>query len=105
MDSDKYADSLIKVTVEMLCEYGDWQVSVGETDAPRVNNFAVRINGYQYSLYALVPVVKQAGAQAAREWAEKNQPSEIRAALSKDLAKLSQHYSDTASRIYTQIDE
>src|SRR5262249_23667503 len=50
-------------------------------------------------------IAKQSGPQAAREWAEKNRPGEIRAALSKDLAALSQHYSDTASQIYTQIDE
>ena len=104
-EAAKYADSLLKVTDQISGVIGDWQRSVRNRDALAFSNFAVRINGYQDSLYALVPVAQKAGVQAAREWAEKNQPAEIRAALSKDLATLSQHYSDTASQIYTQIDE
>ena len=45
------------------------------------------------------------GPKAAREWATKNQPVAIRDALSKDLVALSQHHSDTASKIYTRIDK
>jgi methyl-accepting chemotaxis protein len=104
-EAAKYADSLLKVTDQISGVIGDWQRSVRNSDALAFSNFAVRINGYQDSLYALVPVAKQSGVQAAREWAAKNQPTEVRAALSKDLATLSQHYSDTASQIYTQIDE
>jgi methyl-accepting chemotaxis protein len=104
-DAAKYADSLLKITDRISGVIGDWQRSVRNSDALAFSNFAVRINGYQDSLYALVPVVKKSGVQAAREWADKNQPNEIRDALSKDLATLSQHYSDTASQIYTQIDE
>ena len=96
---------LLKITDQISGVIGDWQRSVRNSDALAFSNFAVRINGYQDLLYALVPVVKKSGVQAAREWAEKNQPNEIRDALSKDLATLSQHYSDTASQIYTQIDE
>src|SRR5689334_15776891 len=104
-EAGKYADALLKATDRISGVIGDWQRSVRNSDALAFSNFAVRINGYQDSLYALVPVVKQSGVQAAREWADKNQPTEIRAALSKDLATLSQHYSDTASQIYTKIDE
>ncbi|MGC2042526.1 MAG: HAMP domain-containing methyl-accepting chemotaxis protein [Pseudolabrys sp.] len=101
----KYADALLKVTDQISGVIGDWQRSVRNSDALAFSNFAVRINGYQDSLYALAPVAKQSGSQAAREWADKNQPAEIRTVLSKDLAALSQHYSDTASQIYTKIDE
>jgi methyl-accepting chemotaxis protein len=104
-EAAKYADSLLKVNDQISGVIGDWQRSVRNSDALAFSNFAVRINGYQDSLYALAPVAKQSGSQAAREWAEKNLPSEIRAALSNDLAALSRHYSDTASQIYTQIDE
>jgi methyl-accepting chemotaxis protein len=104
-EAAKYADSLLKVTDQISGVIGDWQRSVRNSDALAFSNFAVRINGYQESLYALAPVAKQSGAQAAREWSDKNQPAEIRSALSKDLATLSRHYSDTASKIYTQIDE
>jgi hypothetical protein len=84
---------------------GDWQRSVRNSDALAFSNLAVRLNDYQDSLYKLAPIAKQSGPKAAREWAAKNQPGEIRDALSKDLAALSQHYSDTASRIYTRIDQ
>ena len=104
-EAAKYADSLLKVTDQISGVIGDWQRSVRNSDALAFSNFAVRINGYQDSLYALAPVAKQSGAQAARDWSDKNQPAEIRSALSKDLATLSRHYSDTASKIYTQIDE
>jgi methyl-accepting chemotaxis protein len=101
----KYADSLVKVTDQISAVIADWQRGVRNSDALAFSNFAVRINDYQDSLYKLAPLVKQSGVQAAREWADKNQPAEIRAALSKDLAMLSQHYTDRASQIYTQIDQ
>lgn len=104
-ETAKFADSLLKVTDQISAVIGDWQRSVRNSDALAFSNFAVRINEYQDSLYKLAPIAKQSGPQAAREWADKNQPAEIRTVLSKDLATLSQHYSDTASQIYTQIDE
>ena len=104
-EAAKYADSLVKATDQISGVIGDWQRSVRNSDALAFSNFAVRLVGYQNALYALAPIAKQSGPQAAREWADKNQPAEIRAALSKDLAALGQHYTDTAGQIYTQIDE
>jgi methyl-accepting chemotaxis protein len=104
-EATKYADFLLKATDQISGVIGDWQRSVRNSDALAFSNFAVRINGYQDSMYALAPIAKKSGAQAAREWADKNQPAQVHAQLSKDLAALSQHYSDTASQIYTQIDE
>src|SRR5262249_46911312 len=70
----KYADSLIKVTDQISGVIGDWQRSVRNSDALAFSNFAVRINGYQDSLYALAPVVKQAGGQTCPGSARKKQP-------------------------------
>jgi hypothetical protein len=103
-DVAKYAHSRIKVTDQISAVIADWQRGVRNNDGLAFSNFAVRINYYQDSLYKLAPIAKQSGAQAAREWADNNQSAEIRAALSKDLAILSQHYTDRASQIYTQID-
>ena len=103
-DVAKYADSLVKVTDQISAVIADWQRGVRNNDALAFSNFAVRINDYQDSLYKLAPIAKQSGPQAAREWADKNRSAEIRAVLSKDLAALSQHYTDRAGRIYTQID-
>ncbi|HKS86247.1 MAG TPA: HAMP domain-containing methyl-accepting chemotaxis protein [Pseudolabrys sp.] len=104
-EAAKYAASLAKVTDQISGVIGDWQRSVRNSDALAFSNFAVRINGFQDDLYKLVAVARQSGPQAAREWANKNLPGETRAALTKDLEALSQHYSDVASQIYTQIDE
>jgi len=104
-EAAKYAAALLKATDQISAVVGDWQRSVRNSDALAFSNFAVRLNGYQDYLYKLAPVAKQSGAQAAREWAEKNQPAETRLALTKDLEALSQHYTDRASQIYTQIDE
>jgi methyl-accepting chemotaxis protein len=104
-EASKYADSLVKTTDQISAVTGDWQHSVRNSDALAFSNLAVRLNDYQDSLYKLAPIVKQSGPKAAREWAAKNQPAEIRDALSKDLVALSHHYSDTASRIYTRIDK
>jgi methyl-accepting chemotaxis protein len=100
----KYADSLVKVTDQISAVTADWQRGVRNNDALAFSNCAVRLNDYQNSLYKLARIAKESGAQAAREWADKNRLAEIRAALSKDLASLSQHYTDRASQIYTQID-
>src|SRR5574339_203068 len=99
-----YANSLVKVTDQISSVIGDWQRSVRNSDALAFSDFAVRITGYQDALYKLAPIAKQSGPQAAREWAEKNLPAQVRTELSKDLEKLSHHYSDRASQIFTQID-
>jgi hypothetical protein len=78
----KYADSLVKVTDQISAVTADWQRGVRNNDALAFSNCAVRLNDYQDSLYKLARIAKQSGAQAAREWADKNQPTEIRAALS-----------------------
>ena len=104
-EATRYADALVKVTDHISSVIGDWQRSVRNNDALAFSNFAVRITGYQDALYKLAPLAKQSGPQAAREWAEKNLPTQVRAELSKDLENLSQHYSDRASQIYTRIDE
>jgi len=104
-ETSKYADSLIKDIDQISAVTADWQRGVRNNDALAFSNFAVRLNDYQDSLYKLAPIAKQSGTQVAREWADKNQPAEIRAALSKDLATLSQHYTDRANQIYTQIDQ
>ncbi|HET9715918.1 MAG TPA: methyl-accepting chemotaxis protein [Pseudolabrys sp.] len=104
-EAARYADALLNVTNQISSVIGDWQRSVRNSDAVAFSDLAVRLDGYQNYLYKLVPMVKQSGRDAAREWAAMNPLGEIRKTLSTDLEKLSQHYADRASRIYTQIDE
>jgi hypothetical protein len=77
-DTAKYADSLVKAADQISAVTGDWHRSVRNSDALAFSNLAVRLNDYQDSLYKLAPIAKQSGPKAAREWATKNQPAEIR---------------------------
>jgi methyl-accepting chemotaxis protein len=101
----KSAAALDKVGDQINAVIADWQGSVRNTDASAYSQFAVRISEFQNFTSELVSIANKSGPQAAREWAEKNQSAQVRAALSKDLEKLSQHYTDRARRIYTRIDE
>ncbi len=94
-----------KVSDQINAVIADWQGSVRSTDAAAFSQFAVRISEFQNFTSELVSIANKSGPQAAREWADKNQSAQVRAALSKDLEKLSQHYTDRARRIYTRIDE
>jgi methyl-accepting chemotaxis protein len=99
------AAALEKVGDQINAVIADWQGSVGNSDAAAFSQFAVRISEFLNFSSELVNIAKKSGPQAAREWGDKNQTEQVRAALSKDLEKLSQYYTDHARRIYTRIDE
>ncbi len=100
----KHADALLKISDQIGSVIADWQGSVRSSDAGFFSQFAVRIAAFQEFAPELAGVAKDSGPQAAREWADKNYPSDVRDALSQDLEKLSQHYTDRAQRIYARID-
>ncbi len=83
----------------------DWQTSVRSEDAKYFSQFTVRISAFQNFAPELARIAEESGPQAAREWAEKNFPSDTRNELTRDLAALSRHYATRASRIYTRIGE
>jgi methyl-accepting chemotaxis protein len=101
----KYADALLKVNDQLDMAIAAWQGTVQNSDAADFSRFTVRISDFQKFAPELAHVAKESGPQAARAWAEKNKPTEFRDALSRDLQKLSQNYTDRARRIYTRIDE
>jgi methyl-accepting chemotaxis protein len=101
----KSAAALDKISDQISAVIADWQGSVRNSDASAFSQFAVRISDFQNFTSELVSIANKSGPQAAREWADKNQSVQFRAALSKDLETLSQHYTDRARRIYTRIDE
>ena len=103
--ASKAAAALDKVNDQINAVIADWQGSVRNSDAAAFSQFAVRISQLQDFTAELVKIANKSGPQAAREWVEKNQTADYRAVLSKDLEKLSQHYTDRARRIYTRIDE
>ena len=101
----KHAAALLKIIDQIGSVIADWQGSVRNSDAADFSQFAVRIAAFQDFASELARIAAESGSQAAREWADKNYPADVRDALSQDLAKLGQHYSDRAARIYTRIDQ
>jgi methyl-accepting chemotaxis protein len=101
----KYADALLTANDRIDVALSAWQVTVQNSDAAEFSRFTVRISDFQKFAPELARIAKDSGPQATREWAEKNKPTEFRDALSRDLQKLSQLYTDRARRIYTLIDE
>jgi methyl-accepting chemotaxis protein len=104
-EATKYADALLRVNDQLDSVIASWQGNVRSSDAQDFSTFTVRISDFQQFAPALARIAKEDGPQAARDWAAKNKPTEFRDALSHDLQKLAQHYSDRASRIYTILDE
>ena len=104
-EAKRNADALLKFGEQINGVIADWQGSVGKTDAAQFSNFAVRLSAFLATQDDLVEIATEKGPAAAREWVAQNDPVEIRAALVKDLAALSDIYIGRARRIYTQLDE
>ena len=100
----KFAAALEKVNDQISIVIADWQGSVRSSDAAAFSQFAVRVTEFRNFGSELVNIANESGSEAARKYAELNQSAQVRAALSKDLEKLSQTYTDRARRIYTIID-
>jgi methyl-accepting chemotaxis protein len=83
----------------------EWQGNVRNVDAAIFSDFAVRLVNFQNFPRELGRIAAEQGPLAAREFAKSNDKPEIRGELSRDLAKLSDIYSNRARRIYTRLDE
>lgn len=101
----KHVEALLNANDQIGAVIADWQGSVRNSDAKTFSEFAVRIAEFQNFAPGLASVAKDDGPDMAREWAEKNYPSDVRDALSQDLEKLSRLYSARAARTYTRIDK
>ena len=99
------AVAMTKVADQIGAVTADWQGSVRTSDASIYSQFAVRLSAFQVFVSELAQTATDSGPIVAREWADKNYPADVRAALTQDLAKLGKHYSDRAARIYKVIDE
>src|SRR5574340_731326 len=78
-------------------------MSLSTHDAKYLSQFAVRIATFQSFAPELARIVEESGPQAARDWTEKNFPSNTRNELNNDLDALGQYYADRSAKIYVQI--
>jgi methyl-accepting chemotaxis protein len=101
----RHAAALRKISDQIGAALSEWGLSVGNEDAKDFSEMSVSIGAVRDSASALAQLAEEQGPDAVRVWLAKNDPTQARDALGKRMAQLSQHYSDRAQRIYTQIDE
>ena len=101
----RHAAALRKISDQIGAALSEWGLSVGNEDASDFSEMSVSIGAVRDSASALAQLAEEQGPDAVRAWLAKNDPTQARDALGKRMARLSQHYSDRAQQIYTQIDE
>ena len=107
-EATKYADGLLKVTDQI--SGGNWRAGSGairNSDAPRIQQLCRPHQWISGRFTCTCPDRQKVRSEGcARMEPIKIQPSEIlHCAQPGSPATLSEHYSDTASQLYTQIDE
>ena len=100
----KNAAKLDKVIDQIGAVVADWQTSVRSSDAAYFSKFAVRISQFQQNPREVVRLATEVGPEAARDFGNNDSAGSVRDVLNKDLEELSEHYSNHAKQIYTQID-
>ena len=98
-----YLADLNKSNNQIDAVISDWQKGVRTDDAKYFSQFAVRISGFQNFAPELARIAEESGPQAARDWAEKNFPSDTRNELTRDLDALGHYYANRAAQIYVQV--
>ncbi len=105
MTAAAHARELLDVNDRMGAVMSEWQLSVRNSDAADYSSFAVRIAEFRNAVSEISRIATEEGPHATRAWTDKNRPVEVRAQLSKDLAKLGQYYAERAQRLYSALDE
>jgi methyl-accepting chemotaxis protein len=98
-----YLADLAKSNDQIDTVITDWQRTVRADDAKYFRQFSIRISAFQNFAPELARIADESGPQAARDWAEKNFPSDTRNGLTRDLNTLSRRYADRARQTYSEI--
>jgi methyl-accepting chemotaxis protein len=101
----RHAAALIKIDDQIGATLSEWGLSVGSGHAADFSRLSVSIGDLRDSTGKLAQIARDNGPKAARAWLATNNPAQLRDALGKKLASLSERYSDRAQRLYTRIDE
>jgi len=83
--------------------FTDWQRGVRAADSKVFKQFSIRLSAFQNFAPELARIAQESGPRAARDWADKNFPSDTRNELTQDLDVLRQEYTDRARQTYLQI--
>jgi methyl-accepting chemotaxis protein len=83
--------------------FTDWQRGVRANDSKVFKQFSIRLSAFQNFAPELARIAQESGPQAAREWVDKNFPSDTRNELTQDLDALRKEYTERAQQTYLQI--
>jgi methyl-accepting chemotaxis protein len=104
-EAAKHAEALTALNDRLGAVMADWQSGVSKSDGSAIAKFTDRIADFQIFIPELERIARQQGPEAARDWALKNHPNQMRAALNRDLDVLSGRYSDRARQLYDVLDD
>jgi methyl-accepting chemotaxis protein len=82
----------------------NWQRGIGADDENLFRQFSIRLSAFQNFAPELARIAQESGPQAARDWADKNFPSDAHNALLHDLDALRNHYKRQAQQTYKEVD-
>ena len=83
--------------------FTDWQRGVRAVDSKIFKQFSIRLSAFQNFAPELARIAQESGPQAARDWADKNFPSDTRNSLTQDLDALRKKYTESARQTYLRI--
>jgi methyl-accepting chemotaxis protein len=83
--------------------FTDWQRGVRAGDSATFRQFSIRLSAFQNFAPELARIAQESGPQAARDWADKNFPSDTRNELTRDLDALRKEYKEHARQTYLRI--
>jgi methyl-accepting chemotaxis protein len=100
-----YLADLNKFNNQIDAVFAEWQIGVRAEDSKYFSEFSIRISAFQNFAPELARIAQESGPGAARDWAEKNFPSDTRNQLTHDLETLTRHYADRAAQVYGKIND
>ena len=98
-----YLDDLNSTNNAIDTVIADWQRSVRAEDKQYFLQFSISLSAFQNFAPELARIAQESGPQAARDWAEKNFPSDAKNDLTKALDALRQQYAKRAKATYEKI--
>jgi methyl-accepting chemotaxis protein len=99
-----HADDLGEYSERIGASMAEWQTTLRGIDVKDFSEFASRTAQFQDYAAEIAMRGTQIGPTAAKQWGESKDNRSMREALLGDLDRLAQYYSNTANRMYGQID-
>jgi methyl-accepting chemotaxis protein len=98
-----HAQELLELDERVERALADWQSKAAGGAGDELKDLAQHVAAFGKVVSELAVVAKREGPQAARDWAAKNKPNDLREDLGKELEKLGQRYGARARGLYATL--